>query len=204
MDNMSAGEPTGVDEAGRLYAAAYAAHYAAGNLREAFELYRSLVTTHPASAEAGYCQAQILNIVNAVVPTVKGPDGKFVTRLKDGRKYLADWNTDPWDSPFEQRMTPGDLKKAQDIYGNIIDQCTSCHARVDPFVKRKFADISFDLGQHTTPVLEMYLSLAQEDSRNVPFYYQRVSEIYSSQGNEEEARRFQGFVHQTQEGKGRV
>jgi hypothetical protein len=41
---------------------------AAGALREAFELYRSLVTTHPYSAEAGYCQAQILNIVNAVAP----------------------------------------------------------------------------------------------------------------------------------------
>ena len=98
----------------------------------------------------------------------------------------------------------GDLKNAQGIYGSIIEQCSSCHARVDLFVKRKFADISFDLGQHTTAILEMYLSLAQEDSRNVPFYYQRVSEIYSSLGNEVEARRFQGFVRQTQEGKGHV
>jgi tetratricopeptide (TPR) repeat protein len=98
----------------------------------------------------------------------------------------------------------GDLKNAQGIYGSLIDQCTSCHSRVDPFVKRKFADISFDLGQYTTPILEMYLSLAREDSPNVSFYYQRISEIYSSQGNEAEARRFRGFVRQTQEGKGRV
>jgi len=98
----------------------------------------------------------------------------------------------------------GDLKNAQSIYGSLIDQCTSCHSRVDPFVKRKFADISFDLGQYTTPILEMYLSLAREDSPNISFYYQRVSEIYSSQGNEVEARRFQGFIRQTQEGKGRV
>lgn len=114
------------------------------------------------------------------------------------------WNTEIMKALAKAYEALGDLKKAQDIYGNIIDQCTSCHARVDPFVKRKFADISFDLGQHTTSILEMYLSLAQEDSRNVPFYYQRISEIYSSQGNEEEARRFQGFVHQTQEEKGRV
>ncbi|MBN1831023.1 MAG: tetratricopeptide repeat protein [Deltaproteobacteria bacterium] len=98
----------------------------------------------------------------------------------------------------------GNLKNAQGIYSSIMDQCTSCHSRVDLFVKRKFADISFDLGQRTTPMLEMYLSLAREDSPNVSFYYQRVSEIYSSQGNEVEARRFQGFVRQIQEGKGRV
>jgi tetratricopeptide (TPR) repeat protein len=98
----------------------------------------------------------------------------------------------------------GDLKNAQGIYGSIMGQCTSCHARVDPFVKRRFADISFDLGQHTTAILETYLSLAQEDSPNAPFYYQRVSEIYSSLGNEVEARRFQGFIRQIQEGKGRV
>jgi tetratricopeptide (TPR) repeat protein len=98
----------------------------------------------------------------------------------------------------------GDLENAQGIYGSIMDQCTSCHARIDPLVKRKFADISFDLGQRTTPILEIYLSLAQEDARNVPFYYQRVSEIYSSQGNVAEARRFQEFVHQAQEGREHV
>jgi tetratricopeptide (TPR) repeat protein len=94
----------------------------------------------------------------------------------------------------------GDLKSAQDIYGNIMDQCASCQTRVDPFVKRKFADISFDLGQHSTNILEIYLSLAQEDSPNIPFYYQRVSEIYASLGNEVEARRFRAFARQAQEG----
>ena len=114
------------------------------------------------------------------------------------------WNAEIMKALAKAYEASGDLKNAQGIYRSIIDQCTSCHARVDPFVKRKFADVSFDLGQHTTPILEIYLSLAQEDSRNAPFYYQRISEIYSSQGNEEEARRFQGFVRQTQEGKGRV
>ena len=53
-----------------------------------------------------------MGMVNAVVPTIKGPDG-FVTRFKGGRKYLADWNTDPWDDPFDNRATPGEIKKAQ-------------------------------------------------------------------------------------------
>ncbi len=54
-----------------------------------------------------------MGMVNAVVPTVKGPDGEFVTRLKGDRKYLADWNTDPWDDPFENRVTAEEISKAQ-------------------------------------------------------------------------------------------
>jgi len=53
-----------------------------------------------------------MGMVNAVVPTVKGPDGRFVTRFTDGRTHLADWNTDPWDNPFEARATPVQVRKA--------------------------------------------------------------------------------------------
>ncbi|MBN1273534.1 MAG: tetratricopeptide repeat protein [Candidatus Aminicenantes bacterium] len=95
----------------------------------------------------------------------------------------------------------GDFENARDMYAKIMDQCRGCHTRIDPFVKRKFADISFDLGQHSSAMLEMYLSLAQEDPENNPFYFQRVSRIYASLGNEEEARRFQLFAQQAQNGK---
>ena len=54
-----------------------------------------------------------MGLVNTVVPTVKGPDGEFVTRFKGGRTYLADWNTDPWDDPFEKRATPKEIGQAQ-------------------------------------------------------------------------------------------
>lgn len=54
-----------------------------------------------------------MGLVNTVVPTVKGPDGRYVTRFKNDRKYLADWNVDPWDDPFECRATADDVKKAQ-------------------------------------------------------------------------------------------
>ncbi|MBL1218376.1 MAG: hypothetical protein D8M59_12880 [Planctomycetes bacterium] len=53
-----------------------------------------------------------MGLVNVVVPTVVGPDGEFITQLTNGRTYLADWNTDPWDQPFVQRAAPADLKKA--------------------------------------------------------------------------------------------
>ena len=57
-----------VAEAGRQYAAAYAAHYSTKDLREALRLYRGVIAAHPNTQEAGYSQSQIQNIVNAVVP----------------------------------------------------------------------------------------------------------------------------------------
>ncbi len=54
-----------------------------------------------------------MGMVNAVVPTAKNSDGQFVTSFTNGRKYLADWNTDPWDQPFVSRATPDDIRKAQ-------------------------------------------------------------------------------------------
>ena len=95
--------------------------------------------------------------------------------------------------------TLGDLVTARDLYMEIMNQCQSCHTRVDPLVQRKFADISFDLGERSTTVLEFYLSLAREDASNRPFYFDRISRIYASMGNEEEASRFSEFARQARE-----
>ncbi|MFQ5430418.1 MAG: enoyl-CoA hydratase-related protein [Phycisphaerae bacterium] len=54
-----------------------------------------------------------MGLVNVVVPTVKGPDGAFCTRFTGDRTYLADWNTDPWENPFERRVTADEIRKAQ-------------------------------------------------------------------------------------------
>lgn len=53
-----------------------------------------------------------MGLVNVVVPTVKGPDGAFCTKFSGDRRYLADWNTDPWENPFERRVTQGEIGKA--------------------------------------------------------------------------------------------
>jgi tetratricopeptide (TPR) repeat protein len=98
--------------------------------------------------------------------------------------------------------TLGDLEGARDLYAEIMDQCSSCHTQIDPVIKRRFADISFDLGRHSSAILEMYLSLAQNDPENAPLYFQKISRIYASMGNEEEARRFQVFAQQAENRKG--
>jgi enoyl-CoA hydratase/carnithine racemase len=53
-----------------------------------------------------------MGLVNAVVPTVRGPDGELRTRFTGGRKCLAQWNTDPWEQPFLSRVAPEEITKA--------------------------------------------------------------------------------------------
>jgi len=53
-----------------------------------------------------------LGLVNAVVPSVKGPDGQFRTTFTNDRTYLSDWNSDPWENPFRTRATPEELARA--------------------------------------------------------------------------------------------
>jgi hypothetical protein len=55
-------------EAGREYAAAYAAHYTGRDLPLALQLYKKLMASHPDAQEADYSRTQVQNIVNAVVP----------------------------------------------------------------------------------------------------------------------------------------
>ena len=58
-------EPT---EAGRLYAAAYAAHYTGRDLPVALQLYLKVLGSHQSAPEADYSRTQVRNIVSAVVP----------------------------------------------------------------------------------------------------------------------------------------
>jgi len=92
--------------------------------------------------------------------------------------------------------------RARDLYGEIINTCTGCNARVDPAVKQRFAETSFALGDFSMKILELYLALVQEDPDNRTHYYGRVSHIYAVFGNEHEAHRFAAFAEQadTEEG----
>ena len=55
-------------EAGRQYAAAYAAHYTGRDLPAALQLYLKVLASHPSAPEADYSRTQVRNIVNTVVP----------------------------------------------------------------------------------------------------------------------------------------
>jgi hypothetical protein len=75
-----------------------------------------------------------------------------------------------------------------------MDECHSCHARIDPFIKQRYADLCFDSGMLNTDILDLYLSLAQEAPDNAAEYYEKVSRIYAAQGNHTEAGRFRAIA----------
>ena len=66
VKNMSIA--TELTEAGRSYAAAYAAHYTDHDLPTALQLYLKVLSAHANTPEAGYARSQAQNIINATVP----------------------------------------------------------------------------------------------------------------------------------------
>jgi tetratricopeptide (TPR) repeat protein len=87
-----------------------------------------------------------------------------------------------------------EIANARNLYREIMDGCRSCHTRIDPFIKQRYADLCFDSGMLNTDILELYLSLAQEVPDNAADYYEKVSHIYAAQGNDAEARRFRAIA----------
>jgi len=88
--------------------------------------------------------------------------------------------------------TMGKLEKARDIYMQILNGCTKCGVRSDPYILRRYADLRFACGERTNQLLELYLSILQEDPDNKDDYYQRVFELYTAMGNTAEAERYKG------------
>jgi tetratricopeptide (TPR) repeat protein len=87
-----------------------------------------------------------------------------------------------------------ELANARNLYREIMDQCHSCQARIDPFIKQRYADLCFDSGMLNTDVLELYLSLARELPDSAADFYEKVSRIYAAQENDHEARRFRAIA----------
>ena len=83
-----------------------------------------------------------------------------------------------------------ELANARNLYREIMEQCRSCRASIDPLIKQRYADLCFDSGMLNTDILELYLSLAKELPVNAPDYYEKVSRIYSARGDHKEAGRF--------------
>ncbi len=88
----------------------------------------------------------------------------------------------------------GKTEEALDLYGEIMRQCRACNARINPFVKRKYADISLERGDRSTQILEMYLSLIEEDPAERKHHFRMVEQIYAAEGNDREALRYRHFA----------
>jgi len=119
--------------------------------------------------------------------------------IEGARAYLQDcldkygWNEALAKELAKSHEALGDPSRARALYKEVIDTCTSCRAQVDPEIKHKYAELSFHEGVRDSVILELYLSLAREIPENAAVYFDRISNIYASRGNAEEALRFRSF-----------
>ena len=113
--------------------------------------------------------------------------------------YLDYLRSYDWDENIARSLARtyealGENESACELYGEIMGECRGCGARVDPFIKQRYADLCLDSGDYSTRILELYLSLVHEDPDNRTQYYRKVSRIYSALGHEEEAQRYRAFA----------
>ena len=122
--------------------------------------------------------------------------GNFAGAKDVYQNFLATygWNEHVARALAKTHEAMNELANARNVYREIMDQCSSCHTRLDPYIKQRYADLCFDSGLYNTEILELYLSLAQEIPAKAVEYFEKVSRIYSAQGNEGEARRFRAIV----------
>jgi len=92
----------------------------------------------------------------------------------------------------------GKNAEAREIFGKLLAECRSCGSPGDTFAKQRFVDLSLEQGDYSSTLLELCLSLVQEDPSRRADYYQKISRIYAAQGNDAEAERFEGFARQAQ------
>ena len=81
-------------------------------------------------------------------------------------------------------------EEALATYQEVMASCKSCHKRVNPFVRQRYAELSYGAGDISGGLLETYFALCQEDPENKAHYFHRISDIYTRQGHPGEAQRY--------------
>jgi len=113
-------------------------------------------------------------------------------------------NTDGWDENIVRNLALtcdalGKTAKANALYGEIMNECRQCRTRLDPFIKSRYADTAFELGNMTGGILEIYLSLVQEVPEERARYFRKISRIYAAQGHENESLRYLAFAERLED-----
>jgi tetratricopeptide (TPR) repeat protein len=154
--------------------------------------------------EAGRCDRALAFLDSLAGEEKSGPfycglHGHTLFRMGDyGRAetvYLncleeCGWNTDITLALAETYEAAGDYEKAREFFGKVIDDCSVCHAQINPQTLRKYADLCMECGIRNEKILEIYLNLTEKDPDNVAAYYGKISLIYGALGYEKESRRF--------------
>ncbi|MEZ4549974.1 MAG: hypothetical protein R2860_05040 [Desulfobacterales bacterium] len=78
-------------------------------------------------------------------------------------------------------------RKPRDIYARILNGCARCGVRLDPFIRQRYAELCFACGERSERLLNLYLSIIQDDPDNKESHYERVYELYTALGEQAEA-----------------
>ncbi len=87
-------------------------------------------------------------------------------------------------------------QEALEIYQEIANNCKSCHQRLDPYVRHRYAELLYTTGERSSDLLENYFALCSENPKDQTLYYQRISDIYERQGYPDEAKRYRAIAQQ--------
>jgi tetratricopeptide (TPR) repeat protein len=142
---------------------------------------------------------------SVAVYVLRGETLYHAGRFKEAKAFYRDFlKTYDWHETIARALAKvhealNEMANARNIYREIMDQCRTCHARIDPHIKQKYADLSFVSGLYTTEVLELYLSLVKEVPTDKADFYRKISKIYSARDNPDEARRFELFAEKAED-----
>ena len=87
-------------------------------------------------------------------------------------------------------------KEALATYQEVMDGCKSCHKKVNPFVRQRYAELKYEAGDISSGLLDTYFSLCRENPENQGIYFGRISDIYKRQGYPTEAQRYLEMARQ--------
>jgi len=194
------------------------AHLNLGNYEQARLLLDDFLKSHPESIRAFHLMCEILwenkefqRVEELLLSCSEGLSDSLPIKILQGETffrankykeaislYLEAMKNFGWNDTIAQELAKsyealGFNEKARDLYGQIISACQGCGSRIDPLIKQRYADTSFESGDCSTKILEIYLDLSREDPDNRSYYYQKISKIYSLKGDEKEAGRFLSF-----------
>lgn len=185
----------------------------------ALELLEGFISYHPASTRAytlicevlwergGFDKAHklLLSCIPEIsdsipVMTLKGETSFYQKNYDEAVSiYLGLIEKKGWDEHVAGFLAKayealGLKEEARSVYGEIMGKCQGCGKKPNPYIMQRYAENSFALGDYSQGILEIYLNLTKTDPENQKHYFKKISEIYSSQGNGEEAKRFLGFA----------
>ncbi len=194
------------------------AHINLGNFSDARALLDEFLKEHPESLRAYQLTCEILwdnqaydDALSMIAACPRDLSESLPLRILKGETlfqarrfqeavthYTAVMADTGWDQTIAHLLARshealGQNDRARDLYGKIINTCQSCHSRIDPIIKQRYAETCFETGDRSDKTIELFFDLTQTDPENRARYFQRISEIYEHQGNETEARRFRAF-----------